>query len=138
MMENRPFDHMLGSLNATDPRIDRLDGSQTNPDTDGNQVTVTPDAKFRASSRRDHAFIAVDQQIFNGDPNRVANMKGFVRSYWDQLQDVPHSHNVMQNLAHAASCERAARNMAPSSSTSNGAPNKRSPILRRSSAPQAR
>ena len=28
MMENRSFDHMLGALKETDPRIDGLDGTQ--------------------------------------------------------------------------------------------------------------
>jgi phospholipase C len=98
MMENRPFDHMLGALKPSDPRIDGIDGNQTNPDTDDNDVAVSADAAFRGqlTPDPDHVFIAVDKQIFNGDPNRVANMKGFVRSYWDQLHDIPHSHNVMK------------------------------------------
>ena len=56
----------------------------------------TPAFQGQLTPDPDHAFIASNKQIFNGDPTRVANMKGFVRSYWDQLQDVPHSHNVMK------------------------------------------
>src|SRR5579872_2689610 len=103
MMENRPFDHMLGSLKATDPRIDGLDGTETNPDTDGNSVVVSADAAFRGqlTPDPDHAFTAVDKQLFNGNtsPNRVPTMNGFVRSYYDQLNDVNWSHNVMKYFA---------------------------------------
>ena len=33
MMENRSFDHMLGGLAATNPAIDGLTGTESNPDT---------------------------------------------------------------------------------------------------------
>jgi len=33
MMENRSFDHMLGSLKAVDPRIDGVSDQLSNPDT---------------------------------------------------------------------------------------------------------
>ena len=33
MMENRSFDHMLGSLKAVNPKIDGLTGAEANPDT---------------------------------------------------------------------------------------------------------
>ena len=77
MMENRPFDHMLGGLKAINPQgpqIDGLDGTETNPDTDNKDISVSPDAAYRGqlTPDPDHAFIAVDKQIFNGDPNRVA------------------------------------------------------------------
>jgi phospholipase C len=89
---------MLGALKATNPLIDGLDGTETNLDTANKVVPVTADAAYRGqlTPDPDHAFVAVDKQIFNGDPNRVANMKGFVRSYWDQLHDVTQSHNVMK------------------------------------------
>src|SRR6476620_9359917 len=101
MMENRSFDHMLGTTMASDPRIDGLDSTETNPDTNNNPVLVSADAAYigQLTPDPDHAFIAVDKQIFNGDPNRVANMKGFVRSYWDQMHDVAQSHNVMKYFA---------------------------------------
>ena len=38
MMEIRSFDHMLGSLKAVNPAIDGVDGTHSNPDTQGNQV----------------------------------------------------------------------------------------------------
>jgi phospholipase C len=40
MMENRSFDHMLGYLKAKDPRIDGVDGTETNPDTTGALIPV--------------------------------------------------------------------------------------------------
>ena len=99
MMENRSFDHMLGSLKAVNPFIDGVDGTQWNPDTQGNQVFVQPLAEFQSQLDPDpnHHFPAVDQQIFNGDQSnpRVASMKGFVNSYFSQQQDVAHSQKVM-------------------------------------------
>ena len=42
MMENRSFDHMLGSLKAVDARIDGLTGTETNPDTTGALIKPQP------------------------------------------------------------------------------------------------
>ena len=100
MMENRSFDHMLGALMASDPRVDGLDGSQGNPDTNGNPVPVQPLAQFQGQldPDPDHHFPAVDLQIFGGTPpgpGRVANMKGFVKSYYDQQRDIAQSHKIM-------------------------------------------
>jgi phospholipase C len=99
MMENRSFDHMLGSLKAGNPAIDGLDGTQSNPDTQGNNVVVQNLAEFQGQldPDPDHHFPAVDLQIFNGDQNnpRIPNMQGFVRSYFNQQQDVAHSHKIM-------------------------------------------
>jgi phospholipase C len=99
MMENRSFDHMLGALKSKDPRIDGLTGNESNPDTAGNAAKVQPLAQFQGQldPDPDHHFPAVDLQIFGGDPspNRVANMQGFVKSYFNQQQDVKHSQKVM-------------------------------------------
>ncbi|HTM41413.1 MAG TPA: alkaline phosphatase family protein [Terriglobales bacterium] len=38
MLENRSFDHMLGSLQAVDSRIDGISAGLSNPDTAGAQV----------------------------------------------------------------------------------------------------
>src|SRR5450631_1335799 len=99
MMENRSFDHMLGSLKAVNPKIDGLDGTQSNPDTQGNQVLAQPLAEFQSQldPDPDHHFPAVDLQIFGGDTgaNRVATMQGFVQSYFNQQKDVNHSHKIM-------------------------------------------
>ena len=105
MMENRSFDHMLGSLKAVDSRIDGLAGTESNPDTTPAQgpVPVKPLAEFQGQldPDPDHHFPAVDLQIFGGDtsPNRVANMQGFVKSYFNQQRDVGHSQKIMYYFA---------------------------------------
>jgi phospholipase C len=99
MMENRSFDHMLGALKATDPRIDGLSGNESNPDTTGAVVKVQPQAEFQSQldPDPDHHFPGVDLQLFNGDNGnqRVANMQGFVNSYFQQQRDVKHSRKIM-------------------------------------------
>jgi phospholipase C len=99
MMENRSFDHMLGSLKAVDPRIDGITAQLSNPDTTGAQVNPQPLAEFQGQldPDPDHHFPAVDLQIFGGDtgPTRVANMQGFVKSYFNQQRDVGHSQKIM-------------------------------------------
>jgi phospholipase C len=97
MMENRSFDHMLGSLKAVDGRIDGVTNQMSNPDTNGNPVTPQPSAEFQGQldPDPDHHFPAVDLQIFNGDPNRTATMQGFVKSYFNQRRDVAHSQKIM-------------------------------------------
>jgi phospholipase C len=99
MMENRSFDHMLGSLKAVNQQIDGVDGTQYNLDTQGNKVFVQPLAEFQSQldPDPDHHFPAVDQQIFAGDQSatRVATMQGFIQSYFQQQQDVAHSQKIM-------------------------------------------
>lgn len=99
MMENRSFDHMLGALKAIDPRIDGVDGSQSNPDTTGARAPVAPLAEFQGQldPDPDHHFPGVDLQLFNGDstPQRIPTMQGFVKSYFAQRRDVDHSRKIM-------------------------------------------
>ena len=99
MMENRSFDHMLGSLTAVDPRIDGVTDQLSNPDTTGALVKPQPRAQFQGQldPDPDQHFPAVDLQIFGGDtsPTRVANMQGFVKSYFNQQRDVGHSQKIM-------------------------------------------
>jgi phospholipase C len=103
MMENRSFDHMLGSLKTVNPQIDGVTPDLSNPDTNGNAVQAQPLAEFQAQLQPDpdHHFPAVDLQIFGGstDPNRVANMQGFVKSYFNQQKDVAHSQKIMYYFA---------------------------------------
>jgi phospholipase C len=58
-------------------------------------------AEFQAQLQPDpdHHFPAVDLQIFGGDPSRVANMQGFVKSYFNQQRDVGHSQKIMYYFA---------------------------------------
>jgi len=99
MMENRSFDHMLGALNAVNPTIDGLTGDENNPDTVGGKAKVQPYAAFQGQLNPDpdHHFPAVDLQIFGGDTSagRVANMQGFVKSYYNQVRDMEHSRKIM-------------------------------------------
>jgi phospholipase C len=99
MMENRSFDHMLGSLHAVNRLIDGVDGTQSNPDIDGNPVLVQPLAEYQSQldPDPDHHFPAVDLQIFGGaqGDGRVANMQGFVKSYYQQRQDLGHAQKIM-------------------------------------------
>jgi phospholipase C len=99
MMENRSFDHMLGALRAKNPKINGLTGNESNPDTNGTIVKVQASAKFQGQLENDpdHHFPGVDLQIFGGaqGDNRVANMQGFVKSYFTQTNNVDRSHAIM-------------------------------------------
>ena len=99
MMENRSFDHMLGALRQKNPAIDGFPDNWTNPGPNGEQIGVQLKADYRGQLTPDpeHHFPHVDQQIFNGDtsPTRVATMKGFVRNYYSQRQDVNHAAQIM-------------------------------------------
>jgi phospholipase C len=99
MMENRSFDHMLGGLKEKYPKINGLTGNESNPDTNGENVKVQPNAQFQGQldPDPDHHFPGVDLQIFGGQAGagRVANMQGFVRDYFTQTNNVNRSHNIM-------------------------------------------
>jgi phospholipase C len=101
MMENRSFDHMLGSLKAANPAIDGIVDGDTfsNPDSNGNPVKPQALAEFQSQLQPDpdHHFPAVDLQIFGGDTSagRTANMQGFVKSYFNQQRDAAHSQKIM-------------------------------------------
>jgi phospholipase C len=102
MMENRSFDHMLGALHKNYPAIDGLAGTETNPDSTGVPVTVSPTAEYQSQldPDPDHHFPAVDLQIFGGvttaqNPARTATMQGFVKSYFNQQHDLAHSHLIL-------------------------------------------
>jgi phospholipase C len=104
MMENRSFDHMLGSLTAKHPGINGLNGNESNPDTEGTVVTVQPTASYQGQLDHDpdHHFPGVDLQIFGGvppGPGRVANMQGFIKSYYTQNTGVAGSHAIMHYFA---------------------------------------
>jgi phospholipase C len=103
MMENRSFDHMLGSLTAVNPQIDGITAGLSNPDSTGAAIQPQPLAEFQGQldPDPDHHFPAVDLQIFGGNtsPGRAANMQGFVKSYFNQQQDVAHSQKIMYYFA---------------------------------------
>lgn len=99
MMENRSFDHMLGGLKQSNPRINGLNGDEWNPDTTGASVKVQPNATHQGQLQHDpdHHFAGVDLQIFDGNmaPDREPNMRGFIKSYATQGTNVKHSHAIM-------------------------------------------
>jgi phospholipase C len=96
MMENRSFDHMLGSLKATNPAIDGLTGTESNPDTNGAAVTVQNTAQYRGDLDPDpgHDFVDVDLQIFHG--GTTPSMQGFIESYFQKRRDGKHSRKIMR------------------------------------------
>jgi phospholipase C len=97
MMENRSFDHMLGSLHAEDPRINGLTGTESNLDTTNEPARVQPLAEFQSQLDPDpnHHFPAVHQQIFDGGPLNKPTMGGFVKSYYGEQKNVEHSRKIM-------------------------------------------
>ena len=97
MMENRSFDHMLGSLRALDARINGLTGSESNLDTTNEPAPVQPLAEFQSQLDPDpnHHFPAVHQQIFDGGPVSTPTMGGFVKSYYGERHDIDHSRKIM-------------------------------------------
>jgi phospholipase C len=67
MMENRSFDHMLGALRATDPRIDGFPDDWTNPGPNGKR-SASLKATIADSSHRIPSIISrnVDQRSSTG------------------------------------------------------------------------
>ena len=67
MFENRSFDHLLGHLAKTDPRIDGLTGSQYNPLDPTNpkspHVEVNYDAVDGGPDDPCHSFDCITQQV---------------------------------------------------------------------------
>jgi phospholipase C len=99
MMENRSFDHMLGGLKKNNPRINGLNGNETNPDPNGNPVQVAPLADYQDQLNKDpdHHFPGTDLQIFGAQQGdgRTANMQGFVKSYFSQTNDLALAKQIM-------------------------------------------
>jgi phospholipase C len=102
MMENRSFDHMFGFMKDASWPIDGLNGNETNPDSQGAPVTVTPDARDAGDLTPDpgHDFLSVNQQIFgNLAGSGAPAMQGFVKAYEGKTKNVPKSHRVMKCFA---------------------------------------
>jgi phospholipase C len=102
MMESRSFDFMLGFLKSPGYAIDGLTGTETNPDTTGASVSVSPTAAFQGQLDPDppHAFPDVNVQIFGNAQGQVNGplMQGFVKSYYAAKNDVSHSHVIMKAM----------------------------------------
>jgi phospholipase C len=97
MMENRSFDHMLGSLRTQNAQIDGLTGNESNPDNTGASIQVQPLAEYQGQldPDPDHHFPAVNQQLFNGTADTTPNMQGFINNYFQQQRNTDHSHKIM-------------------------------------------
>ena len=98
MMENRSFDHMLGDLKKVDPRIDGLDGTETNPDSNGTMFKVQATDKYQSQLQPDpgHHFEDTRLQVFGvDDDSGQPDMQGFIKAYFGKRHDVANSHNIM-------------------------------------------
>jgi phospholipase C len=97
MMENRSFDHMLGSLKMVDSRINGLNGDESNLDTTNDPARVQPLAEWQSQldPSPHHHFAAVHQQIFDGGSINTPTMGGFVKSYYNARRNVDHSRQIM-------------------------------------------
>ncbi|KJE90470.1 phosphoesterase [Capsaspora owczarzaki ATCC 30864] len=85
MEENRSFDEMLGWLKETNPAIEGLTGTESNPyntsDPLSQRVVVNKFAKY-SDSDPDHGTDATTEQVFGRGPQNVniAPMDGFVEN----------------------------------------------------------
>ncbi|HEY6329665.1 MAG TPA: alkaline phosphatase family protein, partial [Blastocatellia bacterium] len=106
MMENRSFDHMLGSLKAVDSRINGLTGNESNPDTTGAEIKVQPLAAYQGQYETDpdHHFPGVNTQLYYPAPGPPAapSMRGFIQDYYKQRQNVKNSHNIVYYFPQAS------------------------------------
>ena len=86
MMENRSMDHMLGFMQQPGYDLDGLDGHESNLDSTGEPVKVTPDPQSMGDLTADphHHFPDVVEQLYGTPtpvPGQVADMSGFVKNY---------------------------------------------------------
>ncbi|PON75779.1 Acid phosphatase [Parasponia andersonii] len=104
VMENRSFDHMLGWMKRLNPKIDGVDGSESNP-----LSTSDPTSKrifFRNESHYvdpdpGHSFQAIRQQIFGSDKNASADpppMNGFAQQAFAMDNTTAMSQAVMNGF----------------------------------------
>jgi phospholipase C len=97
MLENRSFDHMLGflysgNISPTGQPFDGLTGTESNPDSSGNPVTVsqigpsTPNAYFMPGADPGEGYMATNDQLFGSETapassSDVPGMQGFVKDF---------------------------------------------------------
>ncbi len=109
MLENRSFDHMLGFLYASEGNVspsgqpyEGLTGTESNPDSSGNPVTVfqitagTPSAYFMPGADPGEGYKATNDQLYGSDdgPSETgepAACQGFVKDFaftlgWEQTE----------------------------------------------------
>ncbi len=109
MLENRSLDHMLGFLYTSDGNVspagdpyEGLTGTESNPDSGGNPVTVfqltadTPNLYFMPGADPGEGFQATNDQLYGSDTGpattgQPATCQGFVTDFtytlgWEQTQ----------------------------------------------------
>lgn len=95
MLENRSFDHLLGFLKSTDPRIAGLTGAEACPQDPGvagsPAVAVSRAASFAMPFDPGHEFPDVQMQLYAPStvPVNPAAMQGFVKSALAAAQPFP-------------------------------------------------
>jgi len=102
MLENRGFDHMLGFMKASNPEIDGLTGTESNPSNPLNPtdvVTVSTSAPFVLTPDPGHSVADTNVQLFaslNGPPPVGPPNKGFVWSYSQQRPAPADAKRIME------------------------------------------
>ena len=98
MLENRSFDHMLGYLYSAEGNVtpagqafEGLTGSESNPDANGNPVTVfkieptTPNAYYMPGGDPGEGYMATNSQLFGRNTAAAGPaappMQGFVKDF---------------------------------------------------------
>jgi phospholipase C len=97
MLENRSFDHMLGFLypgnvSSSGQPFDGLTGTESNPGSDGNPVTVfrieptRPDAYYMPGSDPGEGYMATNNELYGSDSGpasagEAATAQGFVKDF---------------------------------------------------------
>lgn len=102
MMENRSFDHIFGLMMSADWQIDGLMGTETNPNSAGQNISVTADASYTGDLTPDpgHHFPDVNMQIFGNFEGAGVGpfMQGFVKSYETHTHDLGKAARVMNGF----------------------------------------
>ncbi|KAI4370880.1 hypothetical protein MLD38_019179 [Melastoma candidum] len=88
VQENRSFDHMLGWMKSLNPKIDGVDGSQSNPVSTSNSNSLLlkyGDSATYVDPDPDHSFQAIFEQVYGvpwteDSSSLRPNMKGFVQN----------------------------------------------------------
>jgi len=103
MLENRSFDHLLGWLKSTDPRVEGLTGGESCPDVPPggtNPVKVAPATAFAMPFDPGHEFEDIQIQLYGSNgatppgpkpESNPASMDGFIASAFEAAAaaDVP-------------------------------------------------
>ena len=104
MMENRSFDHMLGSLKADNPTSTESTGRSVTPTPPGNRLRIAAGTVSKPTRSRPGPPFSRGRPAdlrWRHQPRSHANMQGFVKNYFNQRRDVTHSRKIMYNFPQA-------------------------------------